>query len=55
MLYVPSTPIRWLRTLAAAIDHAATGLCYQQWQRDVRPRLQPVLIASVSRTHDGVK
>ena len=55
MLYGPPTPARWLRTLAATIDRAAAGLCWQQWRHGFVPRLQPARVASVTRTRSGVK
>ena len=54
MLYGPHAPARWLRTVASAIDHAAAGLCCQQWQQGLILRLQPVRIVS-ARAHRCVK
>jgi hypothetical protein len=50
MLYRPDTD-RWLSTLAAAIDQAAAGFCWQQWLRRLVPRLLPVGIGCVPRTN----
>lgn len=48
MLYVPSTPSRWLRMLTSLIDGAADNMCCQQWQRGPTPRLMTARIASIS-------
>jgi hypothetical protein len=48
MLYPPSIPARWLRTLASAIDQAAGVLCRDQWQRGLIPCPQPARVRCVS-------
>lgn len=55
LLYGPDTPVRWLRTLADAIDHAAAGLCCQQWQRGLAPRLQPARAVAIAPTLSRLK
>lgn len=55
MLYGPRTSVRWLRTLVAAIEQTATGLCREQWPYRLVPRPQAVPVMSVARIHSRLK